>query len=166
MSDKNQVADDVIVSLDYTLRLDDDQVIDSSEGGEPLEFIQGAGHIIPGLEKELYGMEVGEEKQVTVQPSDGYGERDESRIQTVGREAFQPGTELEPGMGVQMQDPQSGQVFQGTISQVNDDNVVIDFNHPLAGEALHFDVTIAGVRPATDEELSHGHVHGPQGHGH
>lgn len=166
MSNKNQVADDVIVSLDYTLRLDDDQVIDSSEGGEPLEFIQGAGHIIPGLEEELYGMEVGEEKQVTVHPSDGYGERDESRIQIVGRDAFQAGAELESGMGVQMQDPQSGQVFQGTISQVNADNVVIDFNHPLAGEALHFDVTIAGLRPATAEELSHGHVHGPQGHGH
>ncbi|MDT8305884.1 MAG: peptidylprolyl isomerase [Anaerolineae bacterium] len=166
MSDTNQVADDIVVSLDYTLRLDDDQVIDSSEGREPLEFIQGAGHIIPGLERELYGMEVGDQKQVTVQPGDGYGERDDTRIQTVGRDAFQPGAELESGMGVQMQDPQTGQVFQGTIGQVNADNVVIDFNHPLAGETLHFDVEIAGLRTATPEELSHGHVHGPQGHGH
>lgn len=165
MSDANQVTDDMVVSLDYTLRLDDDQVIDSSEGRNPLEFIQGQGHIIPGLERELYGMEVGDEKTVTVAPGEGYGERDDSQIQIVGRDAFQPGAELTPGLGVQMQDPQSGQVFQGTISQVNDENVVIDFNHPLAGETLHFDVSIAGLRAATAEELNHGHVHGPDGHG-
>jgi FKBP-type peptidyl-prolyl cis-trans isomerase SlyD len=166
MSDMSRVADDMVVSLDYTLRLDNDQVIDSSEGREPLEFIQGEGHIIPGLERELYGMEIGDEKSVTVAPGEGYGERDDSQVQMVGRDAFQPDAELTVGMGVQMQDPQSGQVFQGTISQVNDGHVVIDFNHPLAGETLHFDVSIAGLRAATADELSHGHVHGPHGHGH
>lgn len=164
MDDNKRVADEIVVSLDYTLRLDDDQVIDSSEGREPLEFIQGQGHIIPGLERELYGMEVGEQKQVTVSASEGYGERDDNRIQVVTRDAFGAGAELQTGMDVQMQDPQTGHVFQGTISQIDDDNVVIDFNHPLAGETLHFDVTIAGLRPATEEELDHGHVHGPHGH--
>ena len=164
MSESNRVEDDMIVSLDYTLRLNNDEIIDSSQGREPLEFIQGQGHIIPGLERELYGMEVGDEKRVAVAPGEGYGERDESRIQVVTRDAFPPDTELESGMGVQMQDPQSGQVFQGVISQIDGDNVVIDFNHPLAGETLLFDVAIAGLRPATSEELDHGHVHGPHGH--
>jgi FKBP-type peptidyl-prolyl cis-trans isomerase SlyD len=164
MDEKTRVADDMIVSLDYTLRLDDEQVIDSSDGSEPLEFIQGQGHIIPGLERELYGMEVGDQKQVTVAATEGYGERDDDRIQVVARDAFAPGSELETGMGVQMQDPQSGQVYQGTISQINGESVIIDFNHPLAGETLHFDVTIVGLRAATEEELDHGHVHGPHGH--
>jgi FKBP-type peptidyl-prolyl cis-trans isomerase SlyD len=164
MNVTHRVADEMIVSLDYTLRLDDDQVIDSSAGREPLEFIQGQGHIIPGLERELYGMAVGDQKQVSVPAAEGYGEHDESRIQLVERDAFGPGTELEVDMGVQMQDPQTGQVFQGTISEIRADHVVIDFNHPLAGETLHFDVTIAGLRPATEEELDHGHVHGPHGH--
>lgn len=164
MDETKRVADEMVVSLDYTLRLDDEQVIDSSEGREPLQFIQGQGHIVPGLEKELYGMEVGEQKQVTVQAAEGYGERDDERIQVVTREAFEPGIELQTGMGVQMQDPQTGHVLQGTISQIGADNVVIDFNHPLAGETLHFDVTVAGLRPATEEELDHGHVHGPHDH--
>lgn len=164
MSENNRIEDDMIVSLDYTLRLNNDEIIDSSQGREPLEFIQGQGHIIPGLERELYGMEVGDERRVTVAPGEGYGERDENRIQIVTRDAFSPNTELEPGLGVQMQDPQSGQVIQGVISQINGDNVVIDFNHPLAGETLHFDVAIAGLRPASPEELNHGHVHGPHGH--
>lgn len=164
MNETARVADEMVVSLDYTLRLDDDQVVDSSQGHEPLEFIQGQGHIIPGLERELYGMEVGERKQVTVSAAEGYGDRDDDRMQVVTREAFGPGAELQTGMGVQMQEPESGQVFQGTISEINVDNVLIDFNHPLAGETLHFDVTIAGLRPATEDELDHGHVHGPHGH--
>ncbi len=164
MDETTRVADEMVVSLDYTLRLDDEQVVDSSQGREPLEFIQGRGHIIPGLERELYGMEVGDRKQVTVAAAEVYGERDEDHMQRVTREAFGPGTELQTGMGVQMQDPQSGQVYQGTISEINDDNVLIDFNHPLAGETLHFDVTITGLRPATEDELEHGHVHGPHGH--
>jgi FKBP-type peptidyl-prolyl cis-trans isomerase SlyD len=164
MNETKRVADDLVVRLDYVLRLDDEQVVDSSAGREPLEFIQGQGNIIPGLERELYGMEIGEQKQVTVAAVDGYGERDEERMQVVSREAFGPGNGLQTGMGVQMHDPQSGQLFQGTISEISGDTVVIDFNHPLAGETLHFDVTIAGLRPATDDELDHGHVHGPHGH--
>lgn len=164
MNETTRVADEMVVSLDYTLRLDDDQIIDTSQGREPLEFIQGQGHIIPGLERELYGMGVGDHKQVTVSAAEGYGERDEERMQLVSRDAFGPGTEIQTGMGVQMQDPQSGHVYQGTITEISDDNVLIDFNHPLAGETLHFDVTIAGLRPATEDELEHGHVHGPHGH--
>ncbi len=164
MSESNRVEDDMIVSLDYTLRLTNDEIVDSSQGRGPLEFIQGQGQIIPGLERELYGMGVGDEKRVTVPPGDGYGERDEQRMQMVTRDAFAPNTELETGMGVQMQDPDSGQLYQGVISQINGDTITIDFNHPLAGETLTFDVAIAGLRPATPEELDHGHVHGPHGH--
>lgn len=164
MADEQRVGDDMVVSMDYTLRLDDGQVIDSSEGREPLEFIQGQGQIIPGLEQELYDMGVGDEKEVTVAPAAGYGERQDGNIQIVPREAFPPTQELEVGMGVQMQDPNSGQVFQGTVAQVTPDTAVVDFNHPLAGQTLHFDVSIAGLRPATDEEIEHGHVHGPEGH--
>jgi len=159
MSDTNSIGDDKVVSLDYTLRLDDGEVIDSSSGREPLEFIQGQGQIIPGLEKELYGMEVGDEKAVTVTPEDGYGERQDDRVQTIPRQAFPDDMELEEGMQVRLQDSNSGQVYEAFVEEIHPDNVTLDFNHPLAGETLHFDVKIAGVREATDDELSHGHAH-------
>ena len=159
MSEQNSVGDDKVVSLDYTLRLDDGEVIDSSSGREPLEFIQGQGQIIPGLEEELYGMEVGDEKAVTVKPEAGYGERQTDRVQTVPRNAFPDDMELEEGMQVRLQDSNSGQVFEAVVVEILPDGVVLDFNHPLAGETLHFDVKIADVRDATDDELSHGHAH-------
>jgi len=159
MSDTNSIDDDKVVSLDYTLRLDDGEVIDSSSGREPLEFIQGQGQIIPGLEQELYGMEVGDEKAVTVTPADGYGERQDDRVQTIPRNAFPDDMDLEEGMQVRLQDSNSGQVYEAFVEEIHPDNVVLDFNHPLAGETLHFDVKIADVRDATDDELSHGHAH-------
>lgn len=159
MSETNSVGDDKVVSLDYTLRLDDGEVVDSSSGREPLEFIQGQGQIIPGLEQELYGMEVGDEKNVKVTPENGYGERQDDRVQTVPRNAFPDDMELEQGMQVRLQDSNSGQVFEAFVEEIHPENVKLDFNHPLAGETLHFDVKIAGIREATDDELSHGHSH-------
>lgn len=159
MSETNPVGDDKVVSLDYTLRLEDGEVVDSSSGREPLEFIQGQGQIIPGLEKELYGMEEGDEKAVTVTPEEGYGERQADRVQTIPRNAFPDDMELEAGMQVRLQDSNSGQVYEAFVEEIHPENVILDFNHPLAGETLHFDVKIAGVREATDEELSHGHAH-------
>lgn len=159
MSETNSVGDDKVISLDYTLRLDDGEIVDSSSGREPLEFIQGQGQIIPGLEQELYGMEVGDEKAVTVTPEDGYGERQADRVQTIPRNAFPDDMELEQGMQVRLQDSNSGQVFEAFVEEIHPENVKLDFNHPLAGETLHFDVKIAGVREATDDELSHGHAH-------
>lgn len=159
MSDKNSVGDDKVVSLDYTLRLGDGEIVDSSSGREPLEFIQGQGQIIPGLEQELYGMEVGDEKAVTVTPEAGYGERQDDRVQTVPRNAFPDDMELEEGMQVRLQDSNSGQVFEAFVEEIQPESIVLDFNHPLAGETLHFDVKIADVRDATDDELSHEHAH-------
>jgi len=154
----------MVVSLAYSLRLNGGDVIDSSAEGEPLEFLQGAGQIISGLEQALYGMRVGDEKQVTVQPADGYGEMDPEGVQFFPASAFPEGMELEVGMALQAQD-NSGHVHTVYVSEVQEDGVVLDFNHPLAGETLHFHAKIAGLRPATDEELAHGHAHA-HGHSH
>lgn len=159
MSDDNKVADNKVVSLHYTLTSDEGEVLDSSEGGQPLEFVQGQGQIISGLEKELYDMEVGEEKQVTVPPTEGYGERQPDQVQALPRDAFPTDMDLEAGMAVQMRDSNTNQVYQAVITDVQPDSVHVDFNHPLAGENLNFDVKVAGVRDATDEELEHGHAH-------
>lgn len=166
MSDKGndmEVKDDLVVSLDYTLRLDDGEVIDSSQGVGPLSFLQGRGQIIEGLERELYGMSPGDEKQVSVSPEDGYGQYQESRIQSVPRDTFPEDMELEEGMSVRLRDSQSGQQFDAYVDEIRSDEVVLDFNHPLAGETLHFEVKVAGLREASDEELTHGHVHGEDG---
>jgi FKBP-type peptidyl-prolyl cis-trans isomerase SlyD len=160
MTDANlAVKDDLVVSLDYTLRLDGGQVVDSSNGRAPLEFLQGRGAIIPGLEQELDGMVVGEEKDVVVAPADGYGERNPDAFQVVPRTAFPPDLELEIGRTLHMRDSRTQQVLQTIVREIRTDNVLLDFNHPLAGETLRFHVQIAGVRVATEEELEHGHVH-------
>ena len=158
------VADNQVVSLDYTLRLDNGQVMDSSEGRDPLEFIQGQGQIIPGLEKELYGMAVDDEKKVVVAPGDAYGELEPDNFEWVERGAFPADMELIEGMGLRMRDSNSGEVMEAYVAEISSDRVKLDFNHPLAGETLHFQVKIAGLRDATSEELAHGHVHGPDGH--
>ena len=153
------VSDDMVVSRDYELRLDDGQVVDSSQGKDPLQFIQGQGQIISGLEEELYGMEVGEQKEVSVEPASGYGERREDQLRGVPLAAFPADMELQEGMAVQTQDTSSGQSYQAIVREIGDEQVVLDFNHPLAGETLHFEVRIADLRQATDEELAHKHVH-------
>lgn len=161
MSEKTAltVKDDVIVSIDYTLRLDDGEIIDSSEGREPLEYMQGRGQIVPGLERELYGMNVGDEKEVTVTAQEGYGDYDEERLQRVPLETFPDEMALEEGMSVRMRDVNSGQLFDAVIDDVDDEAVTLDFNHPLAGEKLFFDIKIVGLREPSDEELAHGHAH-------
>lgn len=164
---KLTVVDDLVVSLDYTLRLDDGEVIDTSttDDREPLEFLQGRGQIIvPGLEQALYGMTVGDEKDVEVTPAEGYGEHDPHAYQETARDVFPPDMTLEPGMGLRMRDG-SGQAFEVFVADVRPDSVLLDFNHPLAGETLYFHVKIAALRPATSEELSHGHPHSAE-HGH
>jgi FKBP-type peptidyl-prolyl cis-trans isomerase SlyD len=164
-TEKLAIADNMVVSMDYTLRLDDGQVVDSSEGREPLMFLHGRGQIIPGLEKELYGMKTGDAKKVAVSPTEGYGESDDDAFQLYPRDMFPDDMELTEGMGLHMRDTESGQVVEAYIYEIRDDGVVLDFNHPLAGETLYFDVKIADVRPATSEELAHGHAHGA-GHTH
>jgi FKBP-type peptidyl-prolyl cis-trans isomerase SlyD len=152
-----RVAKDTVVSLDYTLRVDG-VVVDTSEKSEPIQFIQGRGHIVPGLESQLYGMQVGEQKQVSVSASEGYGEVDKSAFADVPRDEFPPDIPLKPGIGLQLRD-QDGHVLEGYISEVGEQSVRLDFNHPLAGKDLDFLVEVVDLRNATAEELSHGHVH-------
>jgi FKBP-type peptidyl-prolyl cis-trans isomerase SlyD len=159
------VTDGLVVSLDYSLSLEDDNnVVDSSEGGEPLEFIQGEGQIITGLEAHLYGMSVGEEKDVVVGPTEAYGDVDPEAFQQIALDNFPQDMVVEPGMALQLQDDR-GNHFQAYVAEVSPEGVLLDFNHPLAGRTLHFKVKIAGLRPATAEERAHGHVHGA-GHDH
>jgi FKBP-type peptidyl-prolyl cis-trans isomerase SlyD len=159
------VADDVVVSLAYTLLLGDGEAIERTEEDDALQFIQGHGQIIPGLEDALYGMGVGEEKAVIVDPAEGYGEYNEDDMQVMPRSAFPADMELEIGTGLRLRDQDTDEVYTVYIAEVDGENVVLDFNHPLAGETLHFQVKVTGLRPATAEELAHGHVHEP-GHVH
>ena len=164
MNNDLKIKDDIVVSLDYVLRLDDGEVIDQSDEGEPLEFIQGHRNIIPGLEKAIAGMKVGEKKEVVVEPEEGYGDYDEENQQTMPRSAFPPELELEEGLGLQLKDSSSGQTYQVYVADVGDKEVLLDFNHPLAGEKLFFTVHVADLRPATAEEISHGHAHTGEHH--
>jgi FKBP-type peptidyl-prolyl cis-trans isomerase SlyD len=149
------IRDDIVVGMEYTLRLDDGQVVDSSEGRGPLAFVQGKGNIIPGLEHELYGMAEGDEKEVVVTPVDGYGEFNSELLETLPRSVFPADMELEEGQGFRMR-TDSGQVVVAYINSIEGDDVVVDLNHPLAGETLHFNVKIASLREATPEELAGG----------
>jgi len=159
-----KIANGTVVELDYSLHLGDGKIVDQSEG-EPLSYIHGEGHIVPGLEQALEGLEVGAKKQVVVAPADGYGEHDAAGVQEVAREAFPADFQPQEGMQLVAESP-DGQPVQFVVKQVGLQTVTVDFNHPLAGKTLHFDVTVRGVRQATDEEKEHGHVHGPGGHDH
>ena len=154
-----EVADNVVVSLDYVLRLDDKNEIDHSAEGSPLEYLHGYKNIVPGLEKELVGMTVGDEKEVIVQPNLGYGDRDLDSVVEYPRDSFPSSLDLEVDAPVMMRDSQSGESHRAYVSEIRTDTVLLDFNHPLAGETLHFNVKIAGLREPTSEELAHGHVH-------
>ena len=151
------VQDNKVVTLDYTLKVDGG-VIDTSEGGEPIQFIQGQGQIISGLEKNLYGMQVGESKDVVVPPEEGYGEVDDSAFADVPRSEFPTNIPIEPGVALQLRD-QKGEVLEAYIVEVYPDSVRLNFNHPLAGKELHFSVNVVNIRDATREEIVHGHVH-------
>jgi FKBP-type peptidyl-prolyl cis-trans isomerase SlyD len=159
------IANNCVVAFHYTLTDDAGTEIDSSKGQEPLAYLHGQGGIIPGLERELTGKTIGDEMKVTVQPADGYGELNPELIQPVPREAFQGVDQIDVGMQFQAQG-QGGQMQMVVVKEVTDETVTVDANHPLAGQVLHFDVSIAEVREASEEELEHGHVHGAGGHQH
>ena len=159
MSKENikKVADNVVVSMHYTLTVEG-EIFDTSEGEEPIVFIQGVGNIIPGLEKALYGLEIGDKKKVHVTPEEGYGEVDPEAIQKVPRDEFPSDIPLEKGVNLEMKD-EDGEIFSAVIVEVYSDNVKLDFNDPLAGKHLDFEIEIVELREATKEELDHGHVH-------
>jgi FKBP-type peptidyl-prolyl cis-trans isomerase SlyD len=166
MSDENMaVADNMVVSMAYILRVEDGQLIDQSEDNAPLEYIQGARQIIPGLEKALLGLNVGDEKVVEVKPADGYGERDPDDIVEIPRTNLPESLDLSVGKPLKVKDRESGESFSAYIVESDSETVTLDFNHPLAGRTLNFHVKIVNLRQATEEELAHGHVHS-QEHAH
>ena len=147
-----QIAQNAVVSFHYTLTNNEGEVLDSSEGREPLAYIHGAGNIVPGLEKELDGKTSGDELKVAVSPEEGYGEVQEALVQEVPREAFQGVEDIEAGMQFQAQT--QGGPLMVTVTKVEGDTVTVDGNHPLAGETLNFDVQITNVREASAEEAT------------
>lgn len=151
------VADDVVVEIEYTLTVDG-EVLDSSEEDGPLEYLHGYENIVLGLERALTGKAVGDTVKVTVKPEDGYGELDEEAIVFVPREEIPAEIPLEEGTEIVMEDD-DGEYVTAIISWIGADEVKLDFNHPLAGYTLNFDVKVVGLREATEEELDHGHVH-------
>jgi len=159
-----KVEKNKVVSIHYTLKSDDGEVLDSSDGKTPLPYIHGTGQLIPGLEKELEGKEKGNELKVVIAPADAYGEYSQEQVFVVNKDGFQGDEELKEGLQVQL-DTGNGQAV-GVVSKIEGDNVTLDLNHPLAGTTLHFEVKIEDIRDATPEELDHGHSHGEGGHQH
>jgi FKBP-type peptidyl-prolyl cis-trans isomerase SlyD len=154
-----------VVRMHYTLRDESGTTIESSGGREPLTYLHGFGHLIPGLERTLDGTQAGWKTSVTVTPQDAYGEMDPQAVIRAAREDFPEGLTLEPGVEVQADTPDGPITF--TVVAVEGDEAVLDANHPLAGKTLTFDVHVLDVREATADEIAHGHVHGAGGaHGH
>lgn len=159
----DKVTTNLVVSMVYELKVNN-EVIDSCDDSDPLQFIQGLGHIIPGLEREIEGMTVGESKHVLVKAADGYGEFDPEQIVEMSKDEFPEEFTLEPDMEVTFED-EDGTEMTAFVEEINLDTVTFNFNHPLAGDDLEFEVKITGLRSATAEELEHGHVHLDE-HGH
>lgn len=159
-----QISENAVVSMHYTLKDEQGQELDSSVGQEPLVFLSGAQNIIEGLDKALQGKAVGEKLSVSVAPEEGYGQVHQELIQKVPHENFQGVDDIQVGMQFMAQTPGGQQPV--TVIGVEEDGVMLDGNHPLAGKTLNFEVEIVDVREASDEELEHGHVHGAGGHHH
>ena len=158
------ISENCVASFHYTLTDGSGKVLDSSEGQEPLSYLHGAGNIIPGLEKELLGKKVGDKLNVSVKAAEAYGERDDSMVQKLPSSMFSGVDNIEAGMEFHAETEHGLQVV--TVTAVENDEVTIDGNHPLAGVDLTFDVEITEIRAATEEEVNHGHAHGAGGHHH
>jgi FKBP-type peptidyl-prolyl cis-trans isomerase SlyD len=159
---KATVKEDLVVSLEYVLTVDG-QVVDQSEAGDPIQFIQGRGEIIAGLESALYGMAVGERKHVQVESDEAYGEHDPDAFGSVPLSAFPDNVPVEIGTELELEDDQ-GHLVPARITAIGSGEAQLDFNHPLAGKVLSFDIAVVDVRAATPEELAHGHVHAHGSH--
>jgi FKBP-type peptidyl-prolyl cis-trans isomerase SlyD len=155
-----QITKDTVASIHYTLTDNTGNVLDSSEGRDPLHYLHGAGNLIIGMEEGLEGKVKGDKLNLKIAPAKAYGEKDDTHIQKVPRSAF-GGQEVKKGM--KLSTNQGGVV---SVTEVGLENITVDANHPLAGVELNFVVEIMDVRNATAEEISHGHVHGPGGHHH
>lgn len=142
------VQDGTVVQMAYNLSVDGEEIESST-----LEYLHGAGNIIPGLENALTDAKPGEVREVTVAPAEAYGEYDLEQVVEVSRQSFPPDFEIRIGEPMRLRDG-SGHIFSGVATAVNDDTITLDLNHPMAGKELHFLVTILAVRPATEEELA------------
>ncbi len=151
------VKEGVVVSMEYTLHVDG-ELLDTSDGQGPLQYLAGYGNIVPGLENEMMGMKVGESKNVVVQPVDGYGEFDDTAFLEVPRGQFPKDMQLEEGLELTVRD-EDGHAQYARVDAIQGEAVTLNFNHPLAGAELHFNVKVVGLREPNAEELDHGHVH-------
>lgn len=142
-----------VVTIDYTLRNNEGDVLDTSEGRDPVSYLQGAGSIVPGLEKEIEGHSEGDTFATTIEPKDAYGERRDDLVFSVSRDQI-PVEDLSAGMQLQAKTEQGTQLL--TVQDIEEDTVKLDANHPLAGETLNFDVTVKEVREATNDEIEQG----------
>jgi FKBP-type peptidyl-prolyl cis-trans isomerase SlyD len=158
------IKQDAVVTIHYTLKDDAGKVIDRSEPNEPIAYLHGRGNLVAGLERELEGRNAGDKLNVQVFPMDGYGEYNKELVQQVPRRSLQGVPNIKVGMRLQAQTPDGPHIV--TVTRIASDMVTIDGNHQLAGKILNFEVEIANVRQATEEELAHGHVHGAGGHHH
>lgn len=154
-----------VVTLNFTLKDDEGNILDSTETGGLFSYISGKNMILPKLEEAVNNMIIGTRKQLKFEAKDGYGDYNEDAVQVVGKENFPEDFILEAGMEYMASNP-DGVQMPFIITNVEDETVTIDFNHPLAGKNLNFDIELVDVRDATPEELAHGHVHGPDGHHH
>ena len=159
-----KIAENKVALIDYTLRDNDGEMIDSSEGAGPLAYLHGAGNIVEGLEEALIGKKAGDKVKASIEPAKAYGERYEDMKQEVPKELFGGVENIEVGMQFQSETDE-GPVLV-TVMAISEEMVTVDGNHPLAGVHLNFDVTVREVREPTAEELEHGHVHGEGGHRH
>lgn len=159
-----KISDGKAVKIDYTLRNDAGEVLDSSKGREPLAYLHGAGNIVPGLEIALTGKAVGDTLSVAVPPAQGYGERDEALVMSAEPSQFPDPRQAQVGARFRIQTDKG--IYLATVTDVTEDAVMMDLNHPLAGETLHFDVEVMDVKDASEEEVAHGHVHAGHGHDH
>lgn len=153
-----------VITFHYTLKNDAGEVLDSSAGAEPLAMLEGHQNIIPGLEAVLVQKKVGDQFDVSISPEEGYGPMREELCQKVSKSQFEDPSSIQ--VGVQFQVTMEGHLQIATVTAVEGDTVTIDFNHPLAGQTLHFSCEVVEIRQATSEELAHGHVHGAGGHHH
>lgn len=154
-----------VITIQFQVKDEAGNVVDQTTPDNPYSFISGKGQILPKLEEAIGEMVIGSKKTIELSPEDAYGEHQQEAIQQVKRGDFPEGTDLEVGMGF-VANMGDGKQLPFVISGVEGDDITIDFNHPLAGKKLSFEVELIDVRDATEEELAHGHVHGEGGHQH
>ncbi len=147
------------------MRLEDGEVVSNDGDSETVTYLHGYGELLEGLEEAIYGLQPGDKKDIVLSPDDAFGEYDSEDVELVPRDEFPDDIELEVGMPIELHNEEEDEVIEAYIAEINEDGILLDFNHPLAGETLFIHVEVLSVRAATNEELDHGHVH-DNGHQH